>query len=200
MSGEIHKRLDSIRTILSSFRVEQEQLILKSADDQRFRSSKNSIAPPIAPSDSTNEEVYLSRVLNMESIVMPVGSSASAGQKLWPQAMLSARYGDTSRMGNIESNGSLWKVIPRKDGAAGTRVVLQSAEIGEEQLFLNPNLQMVQNKGMLLTLRLNKLNIFSRLIKLISIDCSGRCCLEFACIGQPCGYYCLYRCRCLAFY
>lgn len=146
MSGEIHQRLDNIRTILSSFRQEQEQLILKSADDQRFRSSKSSIAPPIIPSDAANEEVYLSRILNVESIVMPVGNSANAGQKLWPQAILSGRYGDIARMGNIESNGSLWRIVPRKDGAKGTRVVLQSAEIGEEPLYLNPSLQLVQNK------------------------------------------------------
>lgn len=146
MSGEIHQRLDNIRTILSSFRQEQEQLILKSADDQRFRSSKSSIAPPVIPSDGANEEVYLSRILNVESIVMPVGNSATAGQKLWPQAILSGRYGDIARMGNIESNGSLWRIVPRKDGAKGTRVVLQSAEIGEEPLYLNPSLQLVQNK------------------------------------------------------
>lgn len=145
-AGEVHQRLDNIRTILSSFRMEQEQLILKSADDQRFRSSKSSIAPPITPSDAANEEVYLSRILNIESVIMPVGNSASAGQKLWPQAILSARYGDLARMGNIETNGSLWKVVPRKDGAIGTRVVLQSAEIGDEPLYLNPNLQLVQNK------------------------------------------------------
>lgn len=121
-------------------------MILKSTDDHRFRSSKSNIAPPISLNDASNEDVYLSRVLNVESVVMPVGNTVSAGQKLWPQAMISGRIGDTARMGNIESSGSLWKLVQRKDGNPGTRVIIQAAEIGEELTYLSPTLQLVQNK------------------------------------------------------
>jgi hypothetical protein len=164
MSREIHQRLDGIKLVLNSFRKEQEQLILKSSDDQRFRPIRtgNVLIPPVASgSETSQEELVLNRILNTEAIIMPVGNDVSANQKLWPEALIGGRYGERARMGNIDAYGSLWKIIPRKESnnssSGGIRVLIQAAEIGEEELYLNTHMFLVSNKRKYIKIILNKL-------------------------------------------
>jgi hypothetical protein len=58
---------------------------------------------------------------------MPVGSDLISNQRLWPQA-LNGNFRDLIvKIGSIESHGSLWKLIPRKDNLPGQRIILQAA-------------------------------------------------------------------------
>jgi hypothetical protein len=147
MQTNLSQRLDGIQAMLNAFRLEQERSILKSVDDPKFRASKvQPLMPPRTLSGSNAEEMKLNAILNVESVFMPAGEDVQSAQKLWPQALVAGRYGESVRMGNIESHGSLWKLIQRKDNSPGVRALIQAAEIGEEPLYLNSNLQLVPNK------------------------------------------------------
>jgi hypothetical protein len=173
MDMEVNQRLDSIRTLLHSFKVEQEQSILKFSDEYKFRLNRpktnasnnpnslqhtNSqyqffhgakqtgfIQPPTGSAGQSNattpatpdsDSVMFSKITNVDSIIMPMGSDLFSNQRLWPQA-LNANYRELmTRIGNIESHGSLWKLIPRKDlPGVGHRVMLQSSVSGSLDAF-----------------------------------------------------------------
>jgi hypothetical protein len=161
---DIHQRLENIRMILHTFKVEQESLILKFNDEYKFRLNRPSNFPSVTatnpaahspsqyapfhnknlsnylqpPTGSAGEQavhtvdpsdtsVIVSKLLNIDSVIMPMGNDLFSNQRLWPQA-LNAFYRDSQgRIANIESHGSLWKLIPRKDNMPGQRVFLQSA-------------------------------------------------------------------------
>jgi hypothetical protein len=161
---DIHQRLENIRMILHTFKVEQESLILKFNDEYKFRLNRPSNFPSVnatnptahttaqyapfhnknlssylqPPGSSTGEQplhtvdpsdtsVIVSKLLNIDSVIMPMGNDLFSNQRLWPQA-LNAFYRDSlGRIANIESHGSLWKLVPRKDNMPGQRVLLQSA-------------------------------------------------------------------------
>lgn len=168
MIHDVHQRLENIRTILHSFKVEQEQLILKFNDEYKFRLSRpsainngivaaNALGNPaiagngyqyfhtrnttssgyLQPANGfggpSNAEInaenlmILSKLMNLDCIIMPVGSDLISNQRLWPQA-LNGNFRDLIvKIGSIESHGSLWKLIPRKDNLPGQRVILQAA-------------------------------------------------------------------------
>lgn len=128
MQTNVSQRLDGIQAMLNVFRLKQERSILKSVDDPKFRASKmQPLMPPRTLSDNNMEEVQLSGILNVESLFMPAGEDVQSAQKLWPQALVSGRYGETVRMGNIESHGSLWKLVQRKDSSPGVRALMQAS-------------------------------------------------------------------------
>lgn len=158
--GEVHDRLEHIRTILHTFKHEQEKIILKASDEYKFRLNSLTTSSPVkasrlqpalqtkdeAPaalhqhvSDAQKKdmeevvnkaihiEAQLSKILNQAVVVMPMGMNIMMSQRLWPHALAAQYHHGVVRMANIESHGSLWKILPRKDNHLGTRVVLQSA-------------------------------------------------------------------------
>lgn len=74
-------------------------------------------------SDTSN----YSRVLNTDCVIMPVGLDTISKQRVWSNALVSKIYNEKLKVGNIESHGSLWKLIPRSDNHPGYRVILQSS-------------------------------------------------------------------------
>lgn len=157
-SLDVHQRLENIRLILNTFKVEQEQYILKFNDEYKFRLNRPStlmssttsntnqglkpafLQPPNrdGSSNNTNNEVpsviqstdtaqLISKMINVDCIVMPIGNDHFSTQRLWPQALIAHYRDNVAKVSNIESHGSLWKLIPRKDNAPGQRVIIQSA-------------------------------------------------------------------------
>ena len=168
--GEVHERLEHIRTILHTFKHEQEKIILKANDEYKFRLNSLTTSSPVKASrlqpalplkdhddhhstattsiHSMNNkhitetqkkdmeeivnkaihiEAQLSKILNQPIVIMPMGMNIMMSQRLWPHALAAQYHHGVVRMANIESHGSLWKILPRKDNHLGTRVVLQSA-------------------------------------------------------------------------
>lgn len=126
--ADIQQRLESIRVILTSFKHEQEQIILRSNDDYKFRPSNkmNKIIPIPMNGSGSDDITALTKIINLDSVIMPMGSETQINQKLWPQALVANYREYKGVMGNIESHGSLWKLLPRKDNFPGFRVYLQS--------------------------------------------------------------------------
>lgn len=62
-----------------------------------------------------------------ESILMPMGTDVFTSQKIWPDALVAHYHHNIAKIGNIESHGSLWKLVHRKDNQVGYRVMLQAS-------------------------------------------------------------------------
>jgi hypothetical protein len=136
---DLQQRLESIRLVVNAFKIEQEALIFKSGESSisspaRRYSNAKTMQPIVKSANCTdsiniaaNNKGQLAQTLNIDAIVMPVSTLFVLDQRLWPQA-LQAKQSDCSVMlANIESHGTLWKLITRPDGYAGHRVYLQSA-------------------------------------------------------------------------
>jgi hypothetical protein len=127
---EVNQRVENIYMAVNAFRKEQEAIILRSVNDMKY---KHDAKVKLTPQSSTlNEnqlsgEQLISKILNVECILMPQPVSESNHQKLWPLALTSNRNKNIAEIGNIESQGSLWKLVQRKDSVAGYRVIFQTA-------------------------------------------------------------------------
>jgi hypothetical protein len=127
---EVNQRIENIHMAIDAFRKEQEVIILRSVNDMRY---KQDTKVKLTPQSSTVSETQMggdqliSKILNVECILMPQPVSESCHQKLWPLALTSNRNKNVVEIGNIESQGSLWKLVQRKDSAAGYRVIFQTA-------------------------------------------------------------------------
>lgn len=159
-SLDVHQRLENIRLILNTFKIEQEQYILKFNDEYKFRlnrpstlmtstqsntnqyqfqhGQKPSFLQPPGSNITTNTDIpaeiqssdtalLISKLINVDCIVMPSGSDSYSTQRLWPQALIAQYRDNMAKISNIESHGSLWKLLPRKDNMPGQRVIFQSA-------------------------------------------------------------------------
>lgn len=159
-SLDVHQRLENIRLILNTFKIEQEQYILKFNDEYKFRLNRPStlmtstqsntnqyqfqhgqkpsfLQPPgsnitantdiPAEIQSSDTALLISKLINVDCIVMPSGSDNYSTQRLWPQALIAQYRDNMAKISNIESHGSLWKLLPRKDNMPGQRVIFQSA-------------------------------------------------------------------------
>uniref|UniRef100_A0A7S3HCZ5 Uncharacterized protein n=1 Tax=Spumella elongata TaxID=89044 RepID=A0A7S3HCZ5_9STRA len=85
-------------------------------------------------------------MLNIDCIIMPHCQESSSYKKLWPQSLIVNRSNNCAEVGQIESHGSLWKLIPCNDSAPGSRIMLQTAEKGELPRYLGPDLDIVDLK------------------------------------------------------
>ncbi len=95
-------------------------------------SSKLSVPRTLSTADSvsgneSSDTTNYSRILNTDSVIMPVGLDTISKQRVWSNALVSKIYNEKLKVGNIESHGSLWKLIPRSDSHPGYRVILQSS-------------------------------------------------------------------------
>jgi hypothetical protein len=72
-------------------------------------------------------EALIVKILNQEVIFMPMGSDVAVSQKIWPHALVAQYHHGCAKIGNIESHGSLWKLIHRKDNHVGFRVIMQAS-------------------------------------------------------------------------
>lgn len=148
--AEIAHRIENVANVVRVFRKEQESVILRSIDDSKFNRAarlKHQVDPTQAETFTNNNitENVLPKLINNNCIIMPQPPNSDSYQKLWPLA-LNATKGSAG-IGLIEAQGSLWKLVQKSDALPGYRVMLQTAETGEDALFLNKNMQLVSIKG-----------------------------------------------------
>lgn len=111
----------------------------------------------------------LGNILNTDCIIIPYSPERNAHQKLWPHALVANRASAYGEIGQVESHGSLWQLVPFIEGET-TRIILQCAvrcflfkmlvvqilthealptqERGEVPMYLGPDLNLVEMKGM----------------------------------------------------
>lgn len=134
--------LEELRQNLKTFKMEQESKLL---DMAQVRTRETPLTQPVMTA-KTGSKNDLVRFLDTE-IIIAVASSSSGGRNKWPTALIASFQERVADLGFMESNGSLWKMI-RKDGNyEGVRVILQTAEFGEKELFLTPDLELAQEQS-----------------------------------------------------
>ena len=138
---------ESLRSAILEFKAQQEKYNL-------FL-SKTSATGTIGPARS---ERTLPNVLNVDCVLMPCCPSFATPQtfqgrpltaplkKVWPSALLAQYSTNATRIGFIEEIGSLWRLCERKDQHPGTRVVLQTSELGQERRYLGADLKLVDKE------------------------------------------------------
>ncbi|RYY77548.1 hypothetical protein EON63_18540 [archaeon] len=127
---DLNLKLESIRSLIRSFRAEQEKIILKVGTDLSSGSKLpgNKIVPPSADSSKGNaEESQFSQILDVDAVIMPVLTSSGVDQRIWPQALTAKQKKNAVTLDNIENHGTLWRLIHRPDVYPGYRVYLKSA-------------------------------------------------------------------------
>lgn len=121
-----HQRIENTSRLIKSFKADQERLILKSRNEQsaKFKLTK---ANRVNSSRVSINEGSITNMLNTDCIIMPYCQEASSYKKLWPQSLIVNRTSNCAEVGQIESHGSLWKIVPCNDAAPGSRVMLQTS-------------------------------------------------------------------------
>lgn len=121
-----HQRIENTTRLIKSFKTDQERQILKSRNDMsaKFKLTKSS---RVNGSRISINEGSVTSMLNTDCIIMPYCLEASSYKKLWPQSLIVNRSNNCAEVGQIESHGSLWKLVPCNDAAPGSRVMLQTS-------------------------------------------------------------------------
>eukprot|EP01031_Cornospumella_fuschlensis_P028685 gene28685-34631_t len=146
---ELNAKLEGIRSLIRSFRAEQEKIILKVGEQSTgSKAVVNKIVPPAVDSSKGNaDENQLTQILDVDAVVMPVLASFGVDQRIWPQALSAKHKKNAVTLDNIENHGTLWRLIHKPDVHPGCRVYLKSAELGEEPRYLSAALTLVQDKA-----------------------------------------------------
>ncbi len=124
------QRMDNINLVIKEFRKEQEKILLHSVNDMKYgKTAKIKLQGP-APTSTEIEEnnmANISKIINLKCVLMPQPASDSSYKKLWPLALTVSSEESKIKLGMIESFGSLWMLVHRKDAQPGYRVLLQTA-------------------------------------------------------------------------
>ena len=86
--------LENIAKVMRTFKAEQENVILRSVNDMKYsKSAKVKFLPPEATKTEIHEnnEQILTKILNIDCIMMPQAANAINFQKLWPTALIANR-------------------------------------------------------------------------------------------------------------
>ena len=143
--------LASFRLNLESFKREQEASLLDMSRSKPKNSgvggsgiSSAAAAPFLGGKASGADKGDLSRVLDTDIILVAL-SDVSGGRDKWPSALVANFPRSVAELGFMESNGSLWRMVkaPSQDGQL--KLVLQTAEIGEKEMFLSADLELVKS-------------------------------------------------------
>jgi len=119
-----HQRIENTTNLIKAFKADQERLILSSRNDT---STKHKLVKARVNSRASFSESGIANLLNTDCVVMPYCQEAASYKKLWPQALIVSRSRNCAEVGQIESHGSLWKIVPCNDAAPGSRVMLQTS-------------------------------------------------------------------------
>eukprot|EP01038_Epipyxis_sp_PR26KG_P011910 gene11910-15934_t len=148
----LSQRTDAILSTIQMFREEQEHILLNTSESAPITTYPSPYPLPHenlennGVIDQSAMAISIGKILNCECIVMPVLSNKNDG-KVWPKALIANQTTNFAQLEMIESKGSLWKLIQRKDSNPGYRVLLQTAELGESVRYLNGDLELVDLKG-----------------------------------------------------
>lgn len=119
-----HQRIENTTNLIKSFKADQERLILSSRNDN---ATKHKLVRARVNSRASFSDSSIANLLNTDCVVMPYCQEATSYKKLWPQALIVNRSKNCAEVGQIESHGSLWKIVPCNDAAPGSRVMLQTS-------------------------------------------------------------------------
>lgn len=87
----------------------------------------------------------ISRVLETD-VILVAFTDLNGGREKWPSALVANFPRGVAELGFMESNGSLWRLVKRDLAQDGMlKVVLQTAEIGEKELYLSADLDLVKD-------------------------------------------------------
>ena len=116
MSSPDQIRMEDIEKKMKEFKQNHEHALLKSKDNP-FNSNYDK--------RNTFDTSSILKLLNVECVIVPVAFNLSS---INCQYALVANYlSNSAEIGFIEAHGGLWKLIQRKDGIPGVRVILQAA-------------------------------------------------------------------------
>mmetsp|Transcript_10775 Transcript_10775/g.24112 ORF Transcript_10775/g.24112 Transcript_10775/m.24112 type:complete len:194 (+) Transcript_10775:205-786(+) len=155
------KSVEETRRNIEMYRVEQERAILRTDPDVIQTRPKlgvgmggmggmggiGGLGSPGGSSVSSVSSVSVSNILNVDCVIMPSSAEPGSHHKLWPQALLHNRPRSAAEVGQLESHGSLWRIVPWPETAPGSRVMLQCSERGEVPRYVGRQLGMVEHKG-----------------------------------------------------
>ena len=149
---DVQGDLERFRATMKAFKTEQESILLNmSAGRKKMSSNNTSFATPFNSSSSNNNNGRgskndLSKVLETDIILSPL-SQTTGGRNKWPHALVANFEDKCADLGFMESNGAVWKLTKVDGTFEGTRVVLQTAEIGQADYFLTTELDLALEKA-----------------------------------------------------
>jgi len=127
----------ALSTSIAQFREEQERQLL----NMTLSKSRKAVTTELFSSTGQYKN-DLARMLDVDVIISPVTVQRSGGTK-WPNALVANFGEDNADLGLMEGHGSLWRMVKKEGNFEGTRVFLQSSEIGEKNYYLNSQLALV---------------------------------------------------------
>lgn len=148
-SNVVDRELVILRSSLERFKLEREVALLDMS-----RSMTKSIATSKPGQAGINSVNYfsaggskgaqvVSQVLETD-VILVAFTDLNGGREKWPSALVANFPRGVAELGFMESNGSLWRLVKRDiDGML--KVVLQTAEIGEKELYLSADLDLVKD-------------------------------------------------------
>lgn len=143
-------RLDNILSSLQTFRQTQEakimnESVISSNDSNYFSDGKPKTTQKLIIANKSNNNKDGTDFMKLFDVNVLLISSGVFSTSVWPLALacnFNELFVDLSFM---ESHGSLWRILKRPDSFPGTRIILQSSEIGERTLYLTSELTLVNH-------------------------------------------------------
>jgi len=150
---EVEEKLALFRAGLAAFKQEREAALLDLTKSRVPRASNSIVGGGVAAPFLGNKVLKsdLSRVLDTDIIlVVHQDAGSEAGRDKWPCALVANFARSVAELGFMESNGSLWRIVKRDLSSSASqdgllKVVLRTAEIGEKELFLSSELELVKD-------------------------------------------------------
>lgn len=85
---DVRNRIENISSIINAFKIEQErQLIIKSTEDFKIKTTLKSVFSDQLSKFEGNESL-ITKILNVDCILMPNSKITKSYQKFWPQALI----------------------------------------------------------------------------------------------------------------
>lgn len=122
--------LERIKARVAIFKTENEARLLDLSRD-------GLVSPGLGPLSDISEAV------DTEVLLVPVETVCTHS---WPRALVGNAADRCIEMGTMEAHGSLWRLVRNGTSAGMLRVLLQTAEYGEDSLFLSAELELVTER------------------------------------------------------
>jgi hypothetical protein len=135
---------ETLQKSLHEFVIEKETNLLNSLDINKTNTRKN------IKSILNTSVLICPSYLNTPGLNKSSSSSSSKEWVSWPHALVAFFTEKCADIGNMESFGSLWRLIELDDSnnkSKKTRVLIQSHEIGEIKKYISKNLELTELKS-----------------------------------------------------
>jgi hypothetical protein len=147
---QLNKQIENTASLIKVFKTEQERLLLRANDDQHFktRSKISTVAEgavKLLDAGGNNRDNDIVKILNTECVLMPFSRDSKSYQKLWPQALVVNRSKNIAEMGQIESHGSLWKIVLCDDNNELAATAHNDVTESESRVMLQTSVRIVSS-------------------------------------------------------